>query len=131
MAGMHGLVMGVNAPICFLYCPTTLKAWQALYFRNIYGVIFMCVFVFLLCTVRVLAFFVNLRNTHNSNKKLFFGSLLGAFWEPSGNLWETFGDQGTPKAPKSVPKATQRLQGSPKAPKSVRKDEMARISQEV
>ena len=54
-----------------------------------------------------------------------FRSLPGALWEPSGHLWETFGDQGGPKAPKSVPKATQRLQG---LPKRVRKDKMIRLS---
>ena len=52
----------------------------------------------------------------------------GALWELSGHLWETFGDKGGPKAPKSVPKATQRLQGSPK---KLRKDGMTRLSQEV
>ena len=60
-------------------------------------------------------------------KKLPFWSLPGALWESSGHLWETFGDQAAPKAPKSVPNATQRLQGSPK---SLRKDDMARLSQE-
>ena len=55
-------------------------------------------------------------------------TLLGALWEPSGHLWETFGDQGGPKAPKSVPNATQRLQDSPKR---LRKNEMARLSREV
>ena len=55
-----------------------------------------------------------------------FRSLPGALWEPSGHLWETFRDQDAPKAPKSDPKATQRLQGSPKG---VRKDDMTRLSQ--
>ena len=61
-------------------------------------------------------------------KKHAFWSLLGALWESSGHLWETFGDQAAPKAPKSVPKATQQLQGSPKR---LRKDDMARLPQEV
>ena len=54
-----------------------------------------------------------------------FEDCYAAFWEPPGHLWETFGDQGSPKAPKGVPKATQRLQGSPKG---LRKDDMARLS---
>ena len=61
-------------------------------------------------------------------KKMSFWSLLGALWEPSGHFWKTFGDQGAPKVPKSVPKAIQRLQGSPKR---LRKDDMARLPQEV
>ena len=61
-------------------------------------------------------------------KKLPFWSLPGPLWEPSGHLWETFGDPGAPKASKSVPKATQRLQGSLKR---LRKDDMARLPQEV
>ena len=53
---------------------------------------------------------------------------MEAFGEPSGHLWETFGDQGAPKAPKSGPKATQRLQGSQTR---IRKDETTRLSREV
>ena len=76
--------------------------------------------------------FLGIRGTHTNPlfgpKYTPFLLLLGALWEPSGHLWETFGDQGGPKAPKSVPNATQRLQDSPKR---LRKDEMARLSQEV
>ncbi len=74
--------------------------------------------------------FLGIRGIHINpifgRKYASFWSLPGALWEPSGHLWETFGDQGGPKAPKSVPKATQRLQGSPKG---VRKDDMTRLSQ--
>ena len=55
-------------------------------------------------------------------------TLLGPLWEPSGHLWETFGDQGAPKALKSDPKAIQRLQGSPK---KLRKDDTTRLFREV
>ena len=55
----------------------------------------------------------------------YYMDFYGAFWEPSRHLWETFGDQGAPKAPKSVPKATQWLQGYPQR---VRKDDMTCLS---
>ena len=77
---------------------------------------------------RFFTFFGNLRNTQNLQQKHPFRSFWGAFWEPSGHLWETFGEEGAPKAPKSGPKAIQRLQGSRKG---LRKDEMPRLSRQV
>ena len=88
-----------------------LRTQKNMFFRCFLGTIFL--------------HFLEIRVIHTTPKKLFFGSLLGALWEPSGHLWETFRDQDAPKAPKSDPKATQRLQGSPK---KLRKDDMTRLS---
>ena len=100
MAGVNKVQYGDFAPTR----RAPLKVWQALYLRHICG-----------CTFRYrFLHFLGIRVIHTNPKKILFVSLLGALWKPSGHLWETFGDQGAPKAPKSVPKAIQRLQGSPK-----------------
>ena len=126
MAGITYLSYGHVGRICFLYCPTTLKAWQALYFRDIYGVI-LCVF---LCFLDVFLFYIFWESGELTQIPFFVQNmhLFCPFWEPFGSLRATFGRLLVTKVVQRVPNATQRLQDSPKR---FRKDEMARLSQEV
>ena len=95
--------MEIYARICFLYCPTTLKAWQALYLRHICG----CTFRY-----RFFTFVRNPWNTHKSKKS----SLLAHFWEPFGSLRGTFGRLFVTKVPQRFQKVVQKRPNGSKAP---------------
>ena len=123
MAGVVKVHYGECRPICFLYCPTTLKAWQALYLRDIYGVIRICFLVFFrgFCFFNFFMFFGNPCNSHNStfwSKICTFsvtsGSPLGAFGAPLGAFWWTRWPKGSKKCPKSDPTAPRLPKKAPK-----------------
>ena len=103
MAGVSRMHYGDLVPICFLYCPTTLKAWQALYLRHICD-----------CNSRYPFFtlFGIPRNTHNSKKR----SFLAHFWEPFGSLRGTFGRLFVTKMSQRLRKVTQKGSNGCKAP---------------
>ena len=110
MAGVSRMHYWDLARICFLHCPTTLKAWQALYLRDFYVRKKTCLFDFF--RYRFLRFFGNPGNTHKS--KIFF--LLGDFWEPFGSLRATFGRLLVTKVPQRLPKGSQKRPNGSKAP---------------
>ena len=106
--------MGVNARICFLYCPTTLKAWQALHLRDIYGVIRICFFgVF-----DTLVFDVFLDSVYYTQIHFLFENmhLCGHFREPLGSLRDTFGRLLVTKVPQRLQKVVQKRSNGSKAP---------------
>ena len=105
---------GDLVPICFLYCPTTLKAWQALYLRDIYEVIRMCFFgVFQTFFFDVFLDSVEYTQIHFLVENV---HLFGHFREPLGSLRGTFGRLLVTKVAQRLQKVSQKRPNGPKAP---------------